>query len=68
MSGPESGLTFSRNGKLDGFLRWRKGLLVDQKQFSESATIETRTQRESNKSRRVGKTLAKITNPFGPSA
>jgi len=28
----------------------------------------TRTQRESNKSRRIGKMLATFTNPFGPSA
>ena len=28
----------------------------------------TRTQRESNKSLRIGKMLATITNPFGPSA
>jgi hypothetical protein len=28
----------------------------------------TRTERENNKSRRIGKMLAMITNPFGPSA
>lgn len=28
----------------------------------------TRTQREINRSRRIGKMLATITNPFGPSA